>query len=294
MKVRNSIQRTRRGILVYFTAGILLVILWGCAPQEQIAKRECPGALSAAESLSNLELQSEKAVSVKANGRCLLHYYDEEAKLQKENFAVKLWVNPPSEIYLQGDVAMNAKGIVLGSNAEEFWLAIRPKEISGYWWGKWDEQEDLAKVLIIPKVLLEAVVVSEVSCRDSWSLSKEGGFEVLTKRNGAVESRKVYVDTCDYLVRRIEYFDLKGQRTAFAELDRYKEVVEGFSVPRFIRIVNEGSNSEDSLEITLNLKPAKKTSFNEKQHRVLFNRPEPKGFKHVYKIVGGKTLEQTE
>ncbi len=294
MKVRNLIQRTLGGILLYFTAGVLLVILWGCAPQEQIAKRECPGARSAAESLSNLELQSEKAVSVKANGQCLLHYYDEEAKLQKENFAVKLWVNPPSEIYLQGDVGFNGKGIVLGSNAEEFWLAIRPKEISGYWWGKWDEQEDLAKVVINPKVLLEAVGVSEVSCRDSWSLSKEGGFDVLTKRSGSVESRKVYVDTCDYLVRRIEYFDLKGQRSAFAELDKYKEVVEGFSVPRFIRIVNEGSNSEDTVEITLNLKPAKKTSLNEKQQAVLFGRPEPRGFEHVYKIVGDDTLEQTE
>ncbi|MHC4068221.1 MAG: hypothetical protein ACYS18_05000 [Planctomycetota bacterium] len=272
----------------------MLVILWGCAPQEQIAKRECPGAISAAESVSNLELQSEKAVSVKANGQCLLHYYDEEAKLQKENFAVKLWVNPPSEIYLQGDVALNAKGIVLGSNAEEFWLVIRPKEISGYWWGKWDEQENLAKVLINPKVLLEAVGVSEVSCRDSWSLSKEGGLDVLTKRNGSVESRKVYVDTCDYLVRRIEYFDLKGQRVLVAELDRYKEVVEGFSVPRFIRIVNESSNSEDSLEITLNLKPAKKMSFNKKQQAALFSRPEPRGFEHVYKVVGGNTIEQTE
>jgi hypothetical protein len=294
VKVRNSIQRTRREILLYFTAGVLLVILWGCAPQEQIAKCECPGSRSAVESLSNLELQSEKAVSVKANGRCLLHYYDEEAKLQKENFAVKLWVNPPSEIYLQGDVGFNGKGIVLGSNAEEFWLAIRPKEISGYWWGKWDEQEDIAKVVINPKVLLEAVGVSEVSCRDSWSLSKEGGFDVLTKRNGSVESRKVYVDTCDYLVRRIEYFDLKGQRAAFAELDSYKEVVEGFSVPCFIRIVNEGGNSEDTVEITLNLKPAKKTSFNEKQQAVLFGRPEPRGFEHVYKIVGDDTLEQTE
>ena len=292
MKVRNSIQRTLQGILLYFAAGVLLVILWGCAPQEQIAKRECPGALSAAESVSNLELQSEKAVSVKANGQCLLRYYDEEAKLQKENFAVKLWVNPPSEIYLQGDVAMNAKGIVLGSNAEEFWLVIRPKEISGYWWGRWDEQENLAKVLINPKVLLEAVGVSKVSCRDSWSLSKEGGFDVLTKRNGSVESRKVYVDTCDYLVRRIEYFDLKGQRVLVAELDRYKEVVEGFSVPRFIRIVNEGSNSEDSVEITLNLKPAKKTSFNKKQQAVLFGRPETRGFEHVYKVVGGNTIEQ--
>jgi len=294
VKVQNSIQRTRRGILLYFTAGVLLVILWGCAPQEQIAKRECPGALSAVESVSNLELQSEKAVSVKANGQCLLHYYDEEMKLQKENFAVKLWVNPPSEIYLQGDVAMNAKGIVLGSNAEEFWLAIRPKEISAYWWGKWDEQENLAKMLINPKMLLEAVGVNEVSSRDSWFLSKEGSFDVLTKRNGSVESRKVYVDICDYLVRRIEYFNKEVKEVLVAEMDRYKEVVEGFSVPRFIRIVNEGSNSEDSVEITLNLKPAKKTSLNEKQQAVLFGRPEPRGFEHVYKIVGGNTLEQTE
>ena len=69
---------------------------------------------------------------------------------------------PPVEIYMQGDVAFDPKGIVLGSNEEEFWLAVRLKEVSGYWWGRWSEESRPEKLMISPRLVLEALGVAAV------------------------------------------------------------------------------------------------------------------------------------
>jgi hypothetical protein len=285
-----------------FTAAIL--IFSGCAAQIQKPVRVCPGKESIVESLSSLRLQLENAVPLKANGQCLLQYYAEDRKPKKENFPVKLWVNPPVEIYMQGDVAFDPKGIALGSSEDEFWLAIKLKEISCYWWGRWSEESYPEKLMISPRLVLEALGVAAVGDIESWSLSKEGAFDVLTKRESDIETKKIYINNgstgspsqaksrdCDYLVRRVEYFDDDGRATVVTELDKYKELIKGFFVPTFIKIMNRTDrNKEDSVQITLSsVKPA---NFTDKQRKRLFIRPQEQGVKHIYKIVDGKIIEQ--
>jgi hypothetical protein len=274
-----------------FTAVIL--IFSGCAAQIQKPVRVCPGKESIAESLSSLRLQLENAVPLKANGQCLLRYYAEDRKPKKENFPVKLWVNPPVEIYMQGDVAFDPKGIVLGSNEDEFWLAVRLKEVSSYWLGRWSEESRSEKLMISPRLVLEALGIAAVGDIESWSLSREGAFDVLTKQEGGAKTKKIYINTCDYLVRKIEYFDDDGRATVVTELDKYKELIKGFFVPTFIKIINRtDSNKEDSVQITLSsVKPA---NFTDKQRKCLFIRPQEQGVKHIYKIVDGNIIEQPQ
>ena len=87
----------------------------GCQKPEQKEAVPATAVETDKRILKTLQDRYEKAVPLKANGQCLLLFYA-DGKPQKENFPVQLWVNPPSEIYMQGDVAFNAKGIVLGSN----------------------------------------------------------------------------------------------------------------------------------------------------------------------------------
>jgi hypothetical protein len=311
-KVQNPKPKSNMKLFLIATAEML--IFGGCAAQIQKPVRVCPGKESIAESLSSLRLQLENAVPLKANGQCLLQYYNGDRKPEKENFPVKLWVNPPVEIYMQGDVAFDPKGIVLGSNEEEFWLAIKLKEISGYWWGRWSEESYPEKLMISPRLVLEALGIAAVGDIESWSLSREGAFDVLTKQEGGAKTRKIYINNgstgspsdsasslqaraksrdCDYLVRRVEYFDDDGRATVVTELDKYKELIKGFFVPTFIKIINRtDSNKEDSVQITLSsVKPA---NFTDKQRKRLFIRPEPQGFKHIYKIVDGNIIEQPQ
>ncbi|MGA1980119.1 MAG: hypothetical protein ABSG99_06100, partial [Sedimentisphaerales bacterium] len=99
------------------------------------------------------------------------------------------------------------------------------------------------------------------------------------------------ISTCDYLVRKIEYFGDDGKASIVMELDKYKEISKNFFVPGVVKIVNRaGSNKGDSVQITLGfVKPA---NFTDKQRGRLFVRPQPQGFKNIYKIVDGNVIEQ--
>lgn len=274
-----------------FTVAIL--ILGGCVAQIQKPVRVCPGKESIAELLSSLRVQSENAVPLKADGQCFLQYYNGDKKPKKENFPVKLWINHTVEICMQGDVAFDPKGIVLGSNEDEFWLEVRLKEVSGYWWGRWSEKDYPEKLMISPRLVLEALGIAAVGDEESWSLSKEGVFDVLTKQEGDTKTKKIYINSCDYLVRKIKYFDVNGQAAAVAELDKYKEISKNFFVPSIVKIVSRtDGNEKDLVQITLSsIQPANLT---DKQRKRLFIRPQEQGFKHIYKIVDGNIIEQPQ
>lgn len=286
----------RHNLRLYFHYAAAILFLVGCAPEVRKPIEVCPGKGSVAEAVSALQSHWQNIVPLKANGQCLLEYYVEgKRKPHKETFSVKLWVNPPVEIYLQGDVALVPKAIVLGSNADVFWLSIRPKEISTYWWGEWSQQDSSETLMINPRTLLEALGIAAVDAEPSWSLSSEGAFDVLTKRRQGVVIKKIYVYSCDYLVRKIEYFDIYGQLAVVAELDKYEQVLEGFFVPASIKISERAEdNLRDSLSITLDLESIKSAEITQKQQNVLFNRPQPRGFKHVYRIAGRDWIEQRQ
>ena len=293
------------------------LILTGCAEQIRQPTRVCPGKETAIEALAALELHSQKVAPLKANGQCRLEYYA-DGKLKKENFPVKLWlnpvrnsrqqggygvhsfsngVNPPSEIYLQGDVAFDPRGLVLGSNKDEFWLAIRLKEISSYWLGRWTEVGSVKGLLLDPRVVLEALgimaVNSDVEDAGNWTLSKEGAFDVLTRRSGrAGIIKKIFIYNCDYSVRKIQYLDIDEKSELVVELDKYKQVVEDFSTPSIIRISRHSENIEDQVKIFLSLTSIKPISISSKQRNVLFNPPKPTGFKHFFANVDGKWIER--
>ncbi len=270
---------------------LLIAGITGCAPRIQKPGRVCPGAETIVDSLSLLKGRGQNMRAVKASGQCVLEYYA-EGKKYKENFPVKVWVNPPVEIYMQGEAALDPRGVVVGSNEREFWVSIRPKEVSGYWWGRWAEEKCPEKLMISPRVVLEAFGVLQVGDGGDVFLQKEDSFDVLTRRNAqGATIKKIYIDRCDYLVRRIEYFDADGQAVVATELDKYKEVCKGFLIPSVIKTIKIADGGKgDSVEIVLgSVKPA---TFTEKQHGLLFSRPEPQGFKHVYKF--GENCEMIE
>ena len=219
---------------------------------------------------------------------------DFRKKHKKESLTVRVLVKPPVEIYLQGDATLAHKAIVLGSNEREFWLLMRPKEISTYWLGTWSEKDSSNNRLMInPRTLFEALGIVEIEAEENWSLSNEGDFDILTRRERGVVIKKIFIYRRDYLAKKIVYFDLSGQAVAFTELDDYKEVSESFFIPTSIKIITYGQNhGEDSLSINLDLKSIKPVKFNERQQKIYFNPPSQGGFKHILINEGGKWIEQ--
>jgi len=281
-----------------FVISIAAAVLFLAGCESRVLKRMdiCPGKGSVSEAMAALRSHSQNAVPLRANGQCRMEYYVQgKKKPQSESLSVKLWIDPPLNIYLQADKAVIPKAVVLGSNKDEFWLAIRPKEISRYYWGKWSDQDTSEGPMLNPRTLLEALGIWEVDTQQDWSLSNEGAFDILSKREHGVITKKIYVYSCDYRVRRIEFFDSKGRPVAGAELDKYEEVSDGFFVPSVIEVTSQGQKTEDSFCITINLQSIKPAEITEQRRAALFRRQDnPRGFKHVRQIVGGKWIEEPQ
>jgi len=284
-----------RGADLFFIPVILAgSIVAGCVGREKVPLQICGGAESVDESLSLLKSRAEGALSLRASGDCLFYYYA-DGKGHKEHFPIKIWVNPPVEIYLQGDIGFDPKGIMAGCNARSFWFSIKP-ELSTYQWGLWAEAGRVGQMMLSPRVVLEALGVAAVDGqavgRDNWSLSNDGAFDILTQRSrDGTAIKSIYIYNCNSTVSRIEYFDSDGKVVVAAKPDDYKQLAGGFSVPRVVKIIHYGQdNSEDWFRVRLN--SIKTTTFTKKQRKGLFARPDPRGFEHVYKIIGNDLAEQ--
>ena len=275
--------------LCFLTACFVLV---GCAPQARWPQRICPGKDSKAEALSILTERSQNLMSLEAKGRCIWKHFTEGKKSGKESFAIKVWINPPSQIRLHGDVAFNARGLDLGANDDEFWLAIKPEHDS-YYWGNWSDANLLGDVMLSPQLMLEAFGAGRIEDEQAWSLSSEKGFDRLSKLSNGREIEKIYIYNCDQVVSKIEYLNDNGQVIVEVGLGKYKKVKDGFLAPTSIKIVSPTQGEEINI-FDIKLNSIKPKEFTREHLNILFNRPPAKRYKNVYKNIDGNWVEQIE
>lgn len=271
---------------------LILVICVGCGRLIQRGGKICPGAGSAGELLTALAEQTDKAKAFRVSGgRCKWEERRADGKRESESFRFRLWVNPPAEVYFQGETAFDVRGIALGTNAEEYWVAIRPKEVSSYWWGRWSERSGFGDLKISPGILLEALGVIEIDSEGKLELAREKGFDELTAGEVGGWSRKLRIFNCSGRISEIAYLDAGGETAAIVKLDKYTKVSEGFFIPRKIDIVNYGDGDTiDSFSLAIG--SVKVCRFNEMQKEEMFKRPEPRGFEHVFRVINGRIFEE--
>jgi len=280
-------------ILFFFAA---MFVVGGCAAPRRAPVRVCTGAESVKDAISGLRSWSSGATSFRGNGRCVFQYR-ERAGIRRESFPVKLWVNPPTEVRLQGDVAFDPKAVVLGANKDEFWISIKPEQIgNAYYWGLWSQAGEFED-LLSPEFILEGfgvtIFAGQRAQPENWSLLKEGIYDVLVSRDVAQRKRRVYIDSCNQRVGKIEYIGSDGRPEVITELGGYKKISEGFYVPSAVKIVNcSAQKQQDWVGVTVSLDSVKAVTFGQQLHDALFTRPQPRGFKHKYEIIDGRIVEQ--
>ena len=273
----------------------LAALAAGCATTGTPQLPICPGKASAADALAALSARAEQAVPLRVSGgQCRLEYYvpeDEDPK--RHNLTLQIWFHPPSQMYIQGAIAVDSKGLIVGCNEEEFWLALRPKEMNAYYWGQWDEAANVEGLVISPQIVLEAfgiIVRHSGDDTKAWSLTNEGPYDILTLKNEAGETRKrVYIYTCDYLVRKIEYFDDEGRIAARAELDEYEPVTDDFVIPTKMMVTAFGLDGRPDVA-DIKLVSIREKELSERARQKVFARdPEDvERFDRVYRYENGK------
>jgi hypothetical protein len=285
--IRNTSQRlwgARASVFV-------VLILSGCAPEMRLPPpppppvTACPGKINMAEAVKAMNAHSENIISLKGSGECRLQYHTEDGQKHYEQFPIKVRIVPPNRIYVQGGPVFVPKAIVLGVNEKEYWGWLKPDKISTYWWGQLSETEECLNTLALnPCNVLEALGVVVVEDTNGWSLGNNGVFDILERKapNGN-RIKRVFINCCDYLTRRIEYFDNNGQIVLIAMLDKYKPIYSGFSMPRDIKIIQFGEADKHNF-IDIRLGSIEPVQFSREQLDFMFSRPEPKGFEHVYRM----------
>lgn len=258
------------------------VCLCGCQPAGVSRQREliCPGKSSIEEAVTILMLQRRNQKPIRASAECVFIYKDDQGEEKKQAVdPVTVRFIPPDRIIFRGD---EFGEVGFGANESEFWLRIKP-DMDSYWWGTHRQADRCSEMMLInPYNVTEALGTVDVS--SDWQLSYCNGDDILIllTDDGRLVKR-VFVDACDYLVKRIEYFDSEGLLKAAADLSDYTAGEQGLIVPSTIEVTQyQYGIPEGSVEIRLkHIRPFIPT---EKQKRLLFQRPERDGFEHLYRL----------
>ena len=287
------------GFQYFYICIFIFTFLSGCG--DNIIKKPlkvCPGKANVTESLAALQTQTENMVPLYTNkGEFSLEVYENE-KIQKHHFQIRhLLLKPPSEIFLQAKTGIIDKAMVLGSNADEFWLHINP--MNSYWWGKWSDQDNDAEIMINPKTMLEALGIYHPSSFSSlpssddtidWTLTNEGPYDILTMKENGTINKKLYIYCCDYRVRKIEYFNKYGDAIVLAKLDDYTEVSPGFSIPFSIEINSLTGNIEETFNLEIALETINLATESRANYKIV--RPKTPSVDNIFQIIDGDWFEQ--
>ena len=277
----------------FFLVGAGLSIwMGGCTPHTR-PRQICPGKETSAEAVATLQSRLDRAHPLYINNvQARIGYLDDKNKRRESNLPVKIWLEPPHNVFMRGQATFGPKGVIsMGSNQEEFWLSIRP-DLNSYWWGKWSEVSGTEQLQISPQVVLEALGLLELGSSDSWFLSNSGGYDVLSlvDDRGAI-LRRLHIGTCDYLPRKIEYFDRFGDVLVLVELADYEVLAGEFEVPTRIQISNfAGEELTDWVNLTL--KGAQQREFSEEVRDRLFSRPIPRNYDKVHRVTRNGSIRE--
>lgn len=270
-------------VTLYKTLLFLLPVflLIGCAPP--VVRIEdtslCKGKGSIEAAIAEIDARREKLSPLKAYGKTTISWYDEKQKKQSETCDTKILFYGPHKLLFYGS-SLIGEAIWLGTNEEEFWLRLKPKEISSFFMGKRELAENCSNDnWINPEIILEALGVVNVD--DTWQLSNVANQDIFTKAIGSRLIKKVYVNACDYRIQRIEYFD-DGKIVLTTDLSEYNDSADGLSYPKEILIQGAGN---DGLGIEVRLKTVKPYLPEDKElNGRLFKIPSSRGFDNIYEL----------
>lgn len=256
----------------------------GCQPAVVRSDRDiiCPGKSSIQEAVNTLSLRRSNIQPLRASAECTFHYQDDHGKEKKQTVnPVTVRFIPPSRIIFRGS---EFGEIGFGANENEFWLRVKP-DWDSYWWGTHDQAAQCDEAMLInPYNVIEALGVVEVTT--DWQLSHEKGSDILTlfdSDNTMV--KRVYINACDYLTERIEYYDKEGFLAASAVLARYTTGADGIVVPSDIEVTYYRYGIQKYV-VVIQLNHVGPFAPTEKQRRLLFKRPERDGYEHMYRLDG--------
>jgi hypothetical protein len=282
-KIKNQrcgvrLRRTASSFFIFYL--LFFIFLTGCVSQRKIKQPACPPILSEQQVSASLEQYAGSLKPFKATGRCVLKFKDEKKRQTSESFPVRLWFGSREKFCVYGDVNFDPKGFCFAVDGEDFWVYVKPMGV--YITGRKNEpvSDDNSGAFFSPVTIIDFLNPLETDCADKRASDFDDKLSVLVCRDEQGCVRKaVYLDRCDKLARKIEYFNCGKKQPVVVELDEYRKTAEcNFLFPHKLVYKNmRGQDCRASMEIKLDSVKLWQPSV--QQTNALFSRPDPNGFK---------------
>ena len=282
---QSSVISFIKGVLPAIVCSTLPMFFAGCGPGLRVEQEEriVAGKATIAEAADVLNARRLAMIPIRASGELVYEEFKDGHRSEDFRFrSVTLRFVPDRRIYFRAN-SLVGEAIRLGGNADQFWLRMKPKEISRYWWGNWEDLDGCHQQLLLsPRIMLEALGMVAIDA--GWVLGNQAGFDVLSKVGGTwTPLKKVYVRTNDYLIEKIEYFAGSPTPRVQVNLGEYKQVTDNISVPGRITVLSFDADTLTS-KVDIRLKGIKLFEPNKKQLAGLFEPVDSKGVKYVYRL----------
>lgn len=245
---RSRRRRPRRPPVVVRAAGHRLCFCRAAAPAVALAaalalsgcqqpRRLPPAEFSRAEAIARVNANN-RMIGDTLQGRAVSargQFRDHEAGITRHfDLAGGFLYRRPRFLYL--DLRQLGSTVLqVGSNAEEFWVWLKP-EVDTLWWGRYADLDDDAagRIPVPPQHLLDALGLSELP---EDSVSPEGPYfrvvdayhQLLYVRGAEAGegyvAREYWLDRWPpYLIRRLVLRDASGRPTMEADLDAFRRI----------------------------------------------------------------------
>ncbi len=204
-----------------------------------------------------------------------------------ESYNVKIFYEPPSKLYIQGDHPLKAKAIIAGGSADQFWFWVRHNEVDSFWFGPWDNGclDSSLELAMNPSMVLEAMGL--VYCFKDYPLMEiSSNYYIFSKTFDDGTVKRLLFDCCNEKLSRIETIAANGLPLSITDIDNYFQTANNFELPgRLSTTIFEDGQVAGSAVIDLQSKSFKLREYNEKFAERFFSLPMPKGVEHIYNMM---------
>lgn len=280
--IRPSSIVYRQSVMLCIAVGLIFVI--GCQPmQKSESAMVCPGKATAAEVVAALQSKQSVLLSLVGSVDCRLEFTGPDGRPENETFGGKLFFVDPEHLCIAGE---KFGPIRIGVNPTEFWMYFKPA-VDTAWYGHrkntltCGEKSGFNPASMV--YLTEAF--GQIDPNSDWKLTSDPGYDVLeTATSGGI--KRVFVNCCTNWIERIEYCELSGTivtLAASADLADYQMVDGVGEIPTLIQLRHFRFGQSDMM-FQLKLSGVKRFVPTPIQQEKLFVRPEPKGYKKIYRL----------
>jgi len=195
---------------------ILVVFLFICGCGQ---KRVCPAIANSAEGRAILADYAQSIKPVKVTGDCIISYVNEKRDKFAQSFPVRLWYLSSDKFCLYGTVLFDAKGVSFGVDGDSFWAFAKPFDVYVKGTVKKESEDFFAN----PTMLVDFL-------NSAYSECEKAAFTknvLVCRETQKGKMKKIFVDTCNKTISRIEYFEKGSKPILIVSAEKYEKVKDG-------------------------------------------------------------------